>query len=88
MCGVNKTFSLGGEFLVPFFSLTLVLFLSSRQLFKVKTSSFFTQMMIFSPNLSFWTKNVSFDNFFMTTWERENYRKPQIPRLGQNSNLV
>ena len=44
----------------------------------------FTQMMIFFTHF-FERKNLSFDDFLMTTWERENKserkKKPQIPRL-------
>jgi hypothetical protein len=61
------------EFLVPFFSLSVVNFLSENIIIWVKTLPCFTQMMMFSTNTtSFWTKKVSFDNFSMTTWEREN----------------
>ena len=28
-------------------------------------------MMIFSANTSFWIKKVSFDDFYMMTWEQE-----------------
>ena len=64
---------LGVEFLVPFFSLSVVNFLSENIIILVKTLPCFTQMMMFSTNTtSFWTKKVSFDNFSMTTWEREN----------------
>ena len=42
-------------------------------------------MMIFSPNTFFEQKKVSFDDFYMTTWEQENEserkKDPQIPRL-------
>ena len=52
----------------------------------VKTLPYFTQMMIFSPDIYFWTKKkMSFDDIFMTTWEHENEserkKEPQIPRL-------
>ena len=61
------------------FLFPLILLLSSCQLVKVKTSLFkwrhyhilLLKMMIFSPNTYFWTKKVSIDDFFMTTWERE-----------------
>ena len=54
----------------------------------VKTLPYFTQMMIFfNPIPLFERKKVSFDDFFMTTWERENEserkKEPQIPRLSQ-----
>ena len=43
-------------------------------------------MMIFSPSPSFWMKKVSFDDFFMTTWEQEKKSKrkkePQYPHLN------
>ena len=48
-------------------------------------------MMIFSPNTSFGTKKVSFDDFYVTAWKRESKRKkePQILRLKlQNFNCA
>ena len=43
-------------------------------------------MMIFTQYLFLNEKKVSFDDFFMTTWERESERKkePQILRLSLN----
>ena len=55
----------------------------------MRTLPHITQMMIFSPNTSFGTKKVSFDDFYVTAWKRESKRKkePQIPRLKlQNFN--
>ena len=79
----------GEEFVVPYSSRSRSLALKSSTslseniILWVKTLPYFTQMMIFSPN----TKNkkkVSFDDFYMTTGEKENERKkdPQIPRLN------
>ena len=78
---------LSAEFVVPFSSRSLALKLSTSLseniIIWVKTLLYFTQMIIFSPNTTFWTKKVSFDNFFMLTWEWENKsdrkKKPQIP---------
>ena len=64
------------EFVIPFssLSLSLVLSLSSLQLFKAKAS-------LLSKNIAllYFTqieqKKLSFDDFFMTTLERENERK-------------
>ena len=74
------------------FLFPLVLSLSSRQLFKVKTSLFewkhchiSLKWWSFHPIPLFEWKKVSFDDFFMTTWARENEserkKEPQIPRL-------
>ena len=41
----------------------------------MKTLPFFTQIMIFSPNISFLMKKVPFDDFFMTTRERTKTEK-------------
>ena len=60
-------------------------FLIENIIIWVKTLPYFTQMMIFLPNTSFWKKKVSFDGLFMTTWGQENESKrkkePPIPRL-------
>ena len=62
-----------------------VSFLSKNIVIWLKTSSFFTEVIIFSPNPSFWTKKVSSDDFFMTIWKQENKserkKEPQVPRL-------
>ena len=73
-----------------FFSLTLVLSISSHyqqvnkwQLFWLKKRGFSENIIISAKNVSFWTNKVSFDDFLMTTSERESKRKkkPQIPSL-------
>ena len=77
------------------FSLALVPSLSTRQLFKVKTSLFQWKHHPFS--LKSWSFHIIFffeqkkeisDDFFMTTWERENKserkKEPQIPHLYCN----
>ena len=81
----------GAEFLLPFFSrfrslaLKSSTFESENIIIWVKISSFFTHTYddLFIQSLFLNEKKVSFDIFFMTTWERENERKkePQIPRL-------
>ena len=73
------------------FLFPLVLSLSSRQLFKVETSLFKWKHCHNSLNWWFLTqykiplherKKVSFDDFFMMTWEREE----KVPRLSLSNN--
>ena len=72
------------------FSLALILLFSSCQLLKKKTSLFEWKNHHFSlkrwsfyPISLFEQKKMSFDNFFMTTWEQENEierkKEPQMP---------
>ena len=89
---------LGAEFLILFFlSLSFsrsqvvnffrwqLHYLSGNIIIWVKTSSFVTQMTIFSNNPSFWKKNGG----ILMTWERENEserkKETQIPRLNIRS---
>ena len=84
VCGIGRGIS-GSFFLSLSFSRSQVIINKSTNdnFFGSKKRGFSENIIISAKNVSFWTNKVSFDDFLMTTSERESKRrkKPQIPSL-------